>query len=269
MYPRSSPPELSGFERSFVRSASNIQPWMLGIIMSLFTPFLLIIVQSSFFPLVIITFIWLGISLQNYVLMKCAFLAEAAPRDVPSERFTGTLAQLGKTAENLDRLGFEEVDRFYLKRSYNAIIIVYKYRGKNIYCSLISSMGRLPYSEIFSVFDNNLMLSTANINTGHLPKPPNYYIQSLPNSDYGNLLAAHQDACEVLSEHGYLPCTIPLNTFRDAFTRVERTIMAYMFTKFLWPLRINLWLLLQSGRKYRKPLRDQFRLGTAQLPHRI
>jgi hypothetical protein len=201
--------------------------------------------------------------------MKYVFLPEAAPRDIPSEQFTEILAQLGKTAESLDWLGFEEIDRFYLKRTYNIVFVIYKHREKNIYWSLISFVGRLTYSELFSVFDNNLMLNTVNINTGHLPKPPNYYIQSLSNSDYGNLLAAHQDSCEVLAEYGYSPRTIPLNTFRDGFTKVERTIMAYMFTKFLWPLRINLWLLLQAGCKYRKPLREQFRLGTAQLPHEI
>jgi hypothetical protein len=39
------PPELSGFERFFIRSASNIKPWMFGIAISLLLPFLQMTVQ--------------------------------------------------------------------------------------------------------------------------------------------------------------------------------------------------------------------------------
>jgi hypothetical protein len=263
------PPELSGFERFFIRSASNIKPWMFGIAISLLLPFLQMTVQIPLIPVVTVAFIWLGTSLQHYVSMKYVFLPEAAPRDIPPGKFTRILAQLGETVESLGWLGFEEIDRFYLKRNHNIVVIFYKHREKNIYWSLISFAGRLTYSEVSSVFDNNLMLNTVSIDIGHLPKPPSYYAQSFSNSDHRNLLAAHQDGCEVLAEYGYLPHAIPLNILRDDFTRVDRMVMAHLFTKFLWPFRINLWLLLQAGRKHRKPLREQFRLGTAQLPQRV
>jgi hypothetical protein len=262
----SRPQELSGFERYFVRNAANIKPWMYGIVMGLCIPFVQIVFQSIYLPLIIIAFVWSVISLQHFVSMKFAFLPEAAPRDIPVGQFTETLDRLEKTVENLDWLGFEEIDRFYLKRSHNIVAVTCKHREKNIYWLLISFVGRLTYSELFSTFDNNLALNTININAGHFPRPPFHYAQVLPNNSYEDLLEAHQDGCAVLAEHGYSSLTIPLDTFRDQFTRGERTILTYMFTKPLWAFRINLWLLLQAGRKYRKPLREQLRLGTVQLP---
>jgi hypothetical protein len=274
MNDRHTPPGISKLEQLVVKFGLLIPPGVIGVItgifLAIFMAFVGVVIRylPSFFQSVLgvnlILFLSIGavvllsLSWGSYVSVLSAFLAQCQPRSIPSDKFAKILQILDQEAEKIGALGFELIDRFYLKRNYEVIVYILKHREENIYWNLTHIVGRMTYSELFSEFENQIFLSTGSLkSSGNFPKPDIFYIQVFPNARYDTFLSHHREAMEVFRANGCYPSQNPLPYDRSEFTRIEYILNRHVMKYPLWATQVVFWSLSNRGKKYRKSIQEQ------------
>lgn len=214
----------------------------------------------------LLTLMVVGQLAANYLLI----MANLYPPDfqvIPVEKHSQVMEELQQERLKIERLGFEEFDRYYLNYgSYQVISFFFHSNEAPIYCHLVQIVKRIRYAIFYSEFPDGSKLLTVGVpNAGHLPQPGNYYLQVLERAPYDRLLEAHQDALEVLEEHGHAPRELAIATFRDYYRQQSCESFEYITKIPFWPAKITFWVLFKAGKKYYVPLREQVATGTVQI----
>lgn len=274
MNDRHTPRGISKFEQKFVKLSLVLPPYVIsviyGLLLAVFMAFNAVLLPylPLFFRSVwvgnVMFLLWMGalvllaLSWGCYVSVLSAFLAQCQPRSIPSDKFAKTLQILDQEAEKIGALGFELIDRFYLKRNYEVIVYILKHREENIYWSLTHIVGRMTYSELFSEFENQIFLSTGSLkSSGNFPKPDIFYIQVFPNARYDTFLSHHREAMEVFRANGCYPSQNPLPYDRSEFTRIEHIVNCHVMKYPFWATQVVFWSLSNRGKKYQKSIQEQ------------
>lgn len=210
-----------------------------------------------FYPLLLIGMLGL-LTFSNYTTLLNSFTEEGAPRSIPAN-FASKMAELEADANQMRQLGFEELDRHYIKRNFDGLRIVLSHQQRPIYWNLTHFVKRLTYSELFTAFEDGSFLSTTSVSSGNMPLAEGIYMQCLERAQPSQLLEAHQDALEILMQYGYVPvnCITEQDALRSFGRDVERQVVSHVTTVPLWPLKMTFWVLFKAGRKYCVPLREQ------------
>ncbi|MGP1382834.1 MAG: hypothetical protein ACTS2F_04690 [Thainema sp.] len=218
-----------------------------------------------FYPILLVGLLGL-VTLSNYANLFNALVDEGAPRSIPS-KFTFKMAELEEEANQMRQLGFEELDRHYIQRSFDGLRIIFKQQQRPIYWSLIHIVKDLTFSELLTFFENGSVLSTTSTYSRDWPIPEGIYVQRLQNARPNQLLEAHQDALEILMQYNYVPvpCLTKQDDLRQLTVEVERQVIRQVMEIPFWPLRMSFWTLFKTGRKYCVPLREQIANNTTQI----
>ncbi|MBZ8181556.1 hypothetical protein [Oscillatoria salina] len=218
-----------------------------------------------YFLVLILLFLILT-SLANYENYTSVFLDKCTPRSIPERKFERTISQLTKEITEIEKLGFREIDRFYLKRNYDIIIVILRDRQQSIDWYLISFANKIIFSELTTVFESDLFIFTVSIDAVHTLKPKNVYYQALLNANYATLLEAHQEALTLFRQRGHHPKEISPNSIRSHFVETERRENRYLMSIPFWAIKVTFWTLFKTGKKYRQPLSDQLELEIIKIP---
>ena len=217
-----------------------------------------------FYPVLLIGLLGL-LTLSNYATLFNSLMAEGAPRSIPS-KFAPKMAELEKEANKMRQFGFEELDRQYIKRSFDGLRIIFKHQQRPIYWGLTHIVKNLTFSELLTLFENGSILSTTSYSRDW-PIPEGGYVQRLQNALPNQLLEAHQDALEILMQYGYVPvpCFTKQDDLRQLIIKIERQVINKVMIIPFWPLRMSFWTLFKAGRKYNVPLREQIANETTKI----
>ncbi|MEC4988686.1 MAG: hypothetical protein SAJ37_08050, partial [Oscillatoria sp. PMC 1068.18] len=211
------------------------------------------------------------------------------PRSIPKRKpikFRRGISQLEKIIPEIEKLGFREIDRFYLRKSYSFIVVVLRHPEKVIdwyliyVPNLISNVyPQKTFLELSTAFESNLFLKTVSFDAVHTPtvsfdavhtpKPNNFYYQALIDSTYStfaSFLEIHEDAIEIFKQRGHFTQEIPIVSLRNRFVERERELSSYVRSFPFWAIKINYWVLTKAGREYCEPLRNQFELEIIEIP---
>lgn len=205
----------------------------------------------------------------NYVALACVFLDDFAFHSIPKHKFVNIIKPLEAEAIKIQRLGFEEIDRLYVKTTVNSIQFVFKHQQENIILTLnaFANGGRHFRSvNLVTSFENNLSVTTTTSHSIHLPRPKNFYLQAIGTVDYYPLLEAHRDAIEIFGDRGYHPRDMLEEPWRSRCVRVEREFVGYVMSIPFWNLRGPFWVWFKAGKKYQLTLRDQLARKMIEIP---
>ncbi|MDX2215213.1 MAG: hypothetical protein SFY66_18260 [Oculatellaceae cyanobacterium bins.114] len=193
----------------------------------------------------------------NYVGFASIFLDEFVPRDIPERKFISTLKALEAELVKIQRVGFEEIDRFCIRTKFDVIVFIFKHQHESIALTLVSYVGRTTHATFSTQFNDEALVSTSSLPISNFPRPSTSYLQTLGNIDYYSLLEAHKDAIEIFVDHGYKPIDMFDEPWRSRFLRLERYFIGYIISIPFWTLKALVWSYTKPGKKYQVTLREQ------------
>jgi hypothetical protein len=223
-------------------------------------------------PLIFFLILLLGMTIfqaiTNYVSLASLLEDDVLPQPIPTQKFDRLLEDLKTEAVKIERLGFEEIDRYYIKRiTYESVVFLFKHRQNNIYWEMTQVVRRIRYCSIFSEFDSGLYLTSLAIASGHFPRPTHSYLQALAQANYSTLLEVHQDALEIFEDHGHTAIAIPSENFQEHYLKVGKKFICHIMTIPLWYVKMTAWVLLKAGKKYQVPIREQLAKKIIKIPY--
>ncbi|MBD2460873.1 hypothetical protein H6G89_07430 [Oscillatoria sp. FACHB-1407] len=262
------PKQLSNAEKQLIRLGLRLNPTVVIIGFAI-----LMVTWSTLFqiPLIIYNLLLLpGFALLiawfNYAGLACVFLDEFIPHDIPERKFAKALKALEAEAVKIQQLGFEEIDRFYVKTRFDLIELVFKHQHENIALSLLCFVGRATYISLSTELNNEVLVTTSSVKLSNFPRPSTSYLQTLGNTDHYLLLEAHKDAIEIFVDHGYSPVDMFQEPWRSRFLRLERYFIRYIMTIPFWALKMYFWVFTKPGKKYQVTIREQLARQIIQIP---
>ncbi len=205
----------------------------------------------------------------TYLIYKQVFIKECEPQDIPlnNKRFAKTIAEMEEQSKNLERLGFEKIDGFYLQRNFDWIVFVYKHKEEEIYLSLLKAIGKATIVWLSSELKSGCWLYTNSV-MSNLPRVDRFYGQIVPSGNYGTMLEVHRDGLEVFSDRGHFPVVLESTpeAIRDTFVNNERDAIREVLKVPFWYVKSVFWNLSNVGKKYCQPLRNQVQAKTVEIP---
>ncbi len=221
-----------------------------------------------FYPILLIGVLGI-LTLSNYANLHKVFIDQGVAQSVPA-KFASKMAELEENANQMRQLGFEELDRQYIRRNVDCLFIILRHQQRPIYWRL-AQYPLFTYSTLSTLFENGSFLTTKSINNVNHPVKNldhrGIYVQCLENAKPSQLLEAHQDALEILMQYGYipLPCFTEPDDLRQLMVEIERQVIRQVMIIPFWPLRMSFWIWFKVGRKYNVPLREQIANNTTKI----
>ncbi|MEC4892513.1 MAG: hypothetical protein SAL07_22515 [Oscillatoria sp. PMC 1051.18] len=241
-----------------------------------------------YFVVVVFGF-FLLLTIANYENYTSVFSEDYIPHSITdrkARKFKRGFAQLASIITEIEQLGFQEIDRFSLQKSYYFIVTILRHPEKAIdwyliyVPSLISAVyPQKIFSELSTIFTSNLFLKTVSFDAVHTPtvsfdgvhtpKPNNFYYQALMSENYAtfaSFLETHEDAVEIFRECGHFHEEISVDLLRDSFIEREKIISSYVMSLPFWAIKVNFWILFKAGKKYCQSIRNQLELEIIKIP---
>ncbi|MBZ8181557.1 hypothetical protein [Oscillatoria salina] len=244
---------------------------------------------SLIYFVVVVFGFFLLLTIANYENYTSVFAEDYTPHPITerkARKFKRGFTQLASIITEIEQLGFREIDRFSLQKSYYFIVTILRHPEKAIdwyliyVPSLISAVyPQKIFSELSTVFASNLLLKTVSFDAVHTPtvsfdaihtpKPNNFYYQALMSDNYStfaSFLETHEDAVEIFRQCGHFPQKIPVDSLRDRFVERERYLSSYVMSFPFWAIKINFWILFKAGKKYCQTIRNELKLEIIEIP---
>jgi hypothetical protein len=208
-------------------------------------------------------------SILTYLIYKQAFIKECEPQNIPlnNKKFAKTIAEMEEQSKNLEKLGFEKFDGFYLQRNFDWIAFVYKHKEEEIYLSLLKVGGKFTIVWLYSELNSGRWLYTNSV-MSNVPRVDRFYGQIVLSGNYETMLEVHRDGLEIFSDRGHFPVVLEPTpeAIRDTFVNNERETIREVMKVPFWYVKAVFWNLFKSGKKYCQPLRNQIQAKTVKIP---
>ena len=208
-------------------------------------------------------------SILTCLIYKQAYIKECEPQDIPlnQKKFVKTISEMEEQSKNIEKLGFEKFDGFYLQRNFDWIVFAYKHKEEETYLSLFKVASKLTIVSLSSELNSGLWLYTNSV-ISNLPRVNRFYGQIVISGNYETMLEVHCDALEVFSDRGHFPVVLESTpeAIRDTFVNNERETIREVMKVPFWYVKAVFWNLFKVGKKYCQPLRNQIQAKTIKIP---
>jgi len=194
-----------------------------------------------------------------------SFRKSVVPQSVPEKGYDDRLAVLKEAETKLVPIGFEKFDQFHLKMIPDSVTFAFKHTREPIYCC-VYHFGQKMTCDMVTYFNYEVSLTTcSSIDGGASPRAPKSLLQIFHGATYDTLLAQHLYGIGFLKQNRFDPVEIPAGSFRDSFMKEIREYAERIRKIPLWPVMLLIWTLSKYGKRYAKPLQEQYPNGISHI----
>lgn len=231
---------------------------IMNIITFIISIVLLVVFDLELWAFVLI-FVPLYLVISTYFTGWFNMARKIQPKAIPQSGFEGRVQALRLIAPDIERLGFREIDRFYLKMIPDSIIIAYKHATEPVYFCLYH-LGVKISCDFVTQYGYDISLTTNNLpDGGTLSRPPEAMLQIFPKLAYEELLSKHLSAHRFLLSKGLVLHDFQPYEFREKFMQSFKDQWSYLKRHPLWPFPTIFRSVTRLGIKYIAPIEKQWK----------
>jgi hypothetical protein len=228
-----------------------------------FITFIISIAVLMIFKLEMWAFLLIFVPL--YLIVSTYFTAwynmngKIQPKSIPSSGYESRIQTINSIAPEIERLGFREIDRFYLGIIPDTIIIAYKHTYEPVYFCFYH-LGTKISCDYVTKYGYEMTLTTNNLaEGGTLPRPIEAMLQIFPKTSYEQLFHKHLIGHRFILSKGITLHDFQAGEFRDVFMRSFKTQWSYLKKHPLWPLPTIFRTVTRLGIKSLAPIEKQWK----------
>jgi hypothetical protein len=181
------------------------------------------------------------------------------PESIPPSGFANRISQMDSIVPQIVRLGFREIDRFYLKMIPDSVVYVFKHDSEPVYFCLYH-LGTKMACDFVTRYGYDISLTTNNVpDAGVLPRPRKAMLQIFPGITYEQLYSNHISAHQFLLQNGVTTHDFPPAEFRSDFIEAMQKQWLYLKKHPIWPVTTIFKAVTKIGIGYRKPIQNQWK----------
>lgn len=207
-----------------------------------------------------------NIYLQAYGAFQYSFRDSIEIGEIPGTGYEKRLAELNFNENQLNDLGFERFDRFYLPTTSDFVIYAYKHCEMPIVLCHYHLEERSAY-DFMTDFENDFSLTTANMKysaVGEL-RPANKLLQTFAELPVEMLYNKHLQSIKFLEQQGFVTADIPIYDFRTQFIKSFRE-SGKKLKGLLTPVKIMYLMYFGNKTRFSKTIQEQFLANQLLLP---
>ena len=181
------------------------------------------------------------------------------PKAIPLSGYENRVQTIRTIALEIERLGFREIDRFYLGIIPDTIIFAYKHSNEPVYFCLYH-LGTKISCDFVTRYGYEITLTTNNVvEGGTMPRPAEAMLQIFPGNSYEQLFNKHLTAHRFLITKGITLHDFQTTEFREVFMRSFKTQWSYLKKHPLWPLQTIFRTITHIGIKSHVSIENQWK----------
>lgn len=188
-----------------------------------------------------------------------------AAEEIPPAGYEGRISALQQEEAGLQALGFERLDRFYLRMIPDVVVFAYRHRQEPMFFCLYH-MGSRITADVVTRFAAEYSVTTCStLDGGMAPRPPKSLIQCFDKSSWADLLEHHRKAIRFLESRNLKALDYKPSSFRAYLVQEVQTAFGHIRRISLWPGRLIFWTVTKRGRRFACPIEEQVRSGLVTL----
>ncbi|OGF67411.1 MAG: hypothetical protein A2Y62_02250 [Candidatus Fischerbacteria bacterium RBG_13_37_8] len=181
---------------------------------------------------------------------------------IPEKGYESRIRAVQDIEQTIRNFGFAKIDEVYIRTLPVCLIYTYKHDTEPVYYFINHyGPGGISY-KLVSKFDDEITLMTsASYNDGNFPRRKKFLLQTFQGKKYYDLYTLHLVAMDYMKNNNMrvetLPDDVMLAYFNDSMLKnIER-----LRKDFFWSLRMIIWTLTDYGKRYARPIEEQYPSG--------
>ncbi|MCE1248869.1 MAG: hypothetical protein LWY06_19700 [Firmicutes bacterium] len=188
--------------------------------------------------------------------------ADLKPETIPADIFNDRIQNLNQIAIQLKEKDFERIDDFLLPMMPLTLVYIFRHKEQPCYFCLYE-IGNQMAMDIITFFNNDYgITSTISPSGGNLPRSDKKLLQIFTDVHQDELIAKHIAGVEFLKTKGLKPVMVDDKKFREKFMESMAETWKTVKKNIFWPIMVLIWSIPGRGKKYMKPVEQQFSDGT-------
>lgn len=194
-----------------------------------------------------------------------SFRPSLKPEPIPPKGYENRLKDLEKEEAELNKLGFEKKDSFYLKTIPDNIVYMFKHTKDPVIACLYHIEAKKA-CDFISFFQDDITLTTCEtVDGGLVPYPPRRLIQIFENLPKDKFLEKHRIAVDFIKQKGKKDIHIADHDLRIHLMKSIREYEHEVQKIPLWPVKLICWTIIRRGRVYLKSIEEQYSAGMIKI----